>query len=76
MVASILKILAVLIPWVGRHFSPEAKLARIVLAEAKRKSEVKLRAAELRRTYNKIAQDRLSGKDLLDSLNKNTHNKR
>lgn len=70
MVTSILKILAVLIPWIGRHFSPEAKLERLLLAETKREGEAKLKAEQLRRKYDQIEQDKLSGEDLLDSLNK------
>lgn len=67
---SILTILATLLPWIGRKFSPEAKLARLELAEAKREGEARLRAEKLKREYDKIEQDTLSGKDLLDSLNK------
>lgn len=70
MVASVLKILAVLIPWIGRRFSPEAKLERMVLAEVKREGEAKLRAEQLRREYDKIEHDKKAGTDLLDSLNR------
>lgn len=70
MIQSILTILATLIPWIGRYFSPERKLERMVLAEAKREGETKLRAEKLRREYDKIEQDKKTGKDLLDSLNR------
>lgn len=70
MIQSFLTILATLIPWIGRYFSPERKLERLVLAEAKREGEAKLRAEKLRREYDKIEQDKKTDKDLLDSLNR------
>ena len=68
--ASLLTILASLIPWLERTFSPERKLERMVLKEAKRESEAKLQAEKLKRAYDKIEQDKKTGSNLLDSLNK------
>jgi hypothetical protein len=67
---AILTILATIIPWLGRQFSPEAKLEKMVLKEAKREGQAKLEASELKREYDRIAHDKKSGKDLLDSLNR------
>lgn len=69
-IKSALTILATLIPWIGRYFSPERKLERLVLAEAKREAEAKLRAEKLRREHDTIERDNKSGTDLLDSLNR------
>lgn len=70
-IKAVLTILATLIPWLGRKFSPEAKLERMVLKETKREGEAKLKAEKLKRTYDKIdAQPEKSTKDLLESLNK------
>lgn len=69
MIASLLTILATLLPWLGRKFSPEAKLERMVLNETKRDASAKLEAEKLRRKYDQIDnQPKKSGKDLLDSL--------
>lgn len=70
MIASILAILATLIPWLGRWFSPEAKLERMTLKEARREGEAKLKAEQLRREYDAIDHDKKTGNDLLESLNK------
>lgn len=72
MVQSILRILATLIPWIGRYFSPERKLERLTLKEVKREAEAKLQAEKLKRQYDQIERDveGKRGKDLLDRLNR------
>ena len=69
MIASILAILATLIPWIGRRFSPESVLHRRELAEAEHKRKMDVEAEKLKDTYKEVKRETPTDpKDLADDL--------
>ena len=69
--AAIIALLSGFLKWYLQRYSPEAQLRRMEVKAAEREGEERLRAEQLRRTFDAIdAEKKKSDADLLDSLNK------